>query len=80
MDEEYLHGCIKSDQPIDAKYEVYEKDHRIVRQSWGGYTRHNQIWRKVTNLLDGEERDEFIVANDAIMMYNPLLETSKGSE
>lgn len=80
LDEEYLHGCIKSDQPIDAKYEVYEKDHRIVRQSWGGYTRHNQIWRKITNLQDGEERDEFIVANDAIMMYNPLLETSKGSE
>lgn len=31
-----------------AKFEylVYEKDPRVVKQGWGGYTRHNQIWRR----------------------------------
>lgn len=74
IDDEFLHGCIYCDHSAEFVYEVYEKDHRIVKQSWGGYTRHNQIWRKSIDIQSGVEKHEFIVANDAIMMYNPLLD------
>ncbi len=77
LDDEFLHGSLQCDHVCDLKYEVYEKDHRIVLQSWGGYTRHNQIWRKIMNVETGEETHELVTANDAIMMYNPMLEASK---
>ena len=77
LDDEYLHGNIQCDHALDVEYEVYEKDHRIIRQSWGGHTRHNQIWRRTTNLKTGEEIHELIAANDAIMMYNPMIDTPK---
>ncbi|GEL77848.1 hypothetical protein TMU01_20830 [Tenuibacillus multivorans] len=54
-------------------YEVYEKDHRITQEFWGGYVRHNQINRKVFNLEGEQIDDEFITENHAIMMYNPML-------
>ncbi len=77
LDDEYLHGNIQCDHVLDVEYEVYEKDHRIIRQSWGGHTRHNQIWRRTTNLKTGEELHELIAANDAIMMYNPMIDSPK---
>lgn len=77
LDEQYLHGCIWCDQPLETTYEVYESDHCITQQSWGGYTRHNRIWRKVTNQKTGEVNHELVAENNAIMMYNPLLEQPK---
>ncbi len=74
LDDEYLHGRIKCNHPINKSYEVYETDHRITQQYWGGYTRHNRIWRKVTDNETGEETNELVTENNAIMMYNPLLE------
>lgn len=74
LDDEYLHGCIKCDQETHEEYEVYETDHRITQQYWGGYTRHNRIWRKKTNTETGETTHELVAENNAIMMYNPLLE------
>lgn len=59
--------------PPVRKYEIYEKEHRITQAHWGGYMRHNKIYRKSYN-LDGELLDdEFIAENHAIMMYEPLL-------
>jgi len=61
-------------------YEVYEKDHRITQQYWGGYVRHNIIHRRVYR-MDGEQHDDqFIAENHALMMYSPLLQHSMGSE
>ncbi|WP_230192621.1 hypothetical protein [Paenibacillus sp. CECT 9249] len=28
-------------------YEIYEKEHRIIQQYWGGFVRHNEICRIV---------------------------------
>ncbi|MCL2753353.1 MAG: VanW family protein [Defluviitaleaceae bacterium] len=75
---EYLHGAWTSDTAPQFKYEVYEKDHAIQSQFWGGYTRHNIIHRKIFS-TDGEEvADEFVVENNAIMMYNPLISQKNG--
>jgi vancomycin resistance protein VanW len=70
----YLVGEIRSHQPPMVNYEVYEKEHRFIHEPWGGYSRHNQIWRKVINSETNElHADEFCTENHAIMMYEPLL-------
>ncbi|CAM3874392.1 VanW family protein [Paenibacillus lactis] len=59
-------------QPL-YRYQVYEREHRITQEAWGGYARDNVIGRKVFSregeLLD----DEWITENHALMMYSPLL-------
>lgn len=73
LDSEYLHGEITSDKNLRTKVEVYETDHHFEHQWWGGYTRHNRIWKRVTNLDDNAVTEELVADNNAIMMYNPLL-------
>jgi vancomycin resistance protein VanW len=73
LDDEYLNGeitCEKSSQHI---YEIIETDHCFKHQWWGGYTRHNKIWKKITSLNDLIVKEELVAENNAIMMYNPLL-------
>lgn len=36
LDDEYLNGELLSDCPIDSKFEVFETDHQIKQQWWGG--------------------------------------------
>lgn len=74
LDEEFLHGSIGCDQAVNKTYEVYETDHQITQQMWGGYTRHNRIWRKITDNTTNEVQHELVAENNAIMMYNPLLD------
>lgn len=73
MDEESLHGEWRTTRKPAHYFEVYERDHRISQEYWGGYVRTNSIYRKKFN-LDGELlADEFITGNQALMMYQPLL-------
>ncbi len=44
------------------------------QQWWGGYTRHNKIWKRIKSLIDNNTTEELVTENNAIMMYNPLLE------
>lgn len=75
LDDTHLHGEIRTEKPLPHRYEVYEDQHQIRVAHWGGYTRHNQIRRKVIkNATEEEIGDELITENHAIMMYNPLLE------
>jgi len=74
IDDEYLNGEITCNADIKTKYEIYETDHLFCHQWWGGYTRHNKIWKKATNLIDNTSTDELVTENHAIMMYNPMLE------
>ena len=74
LTDDYLKGNICTTDAILNSYEVFEKNHKFELQWWGGYTRHNEIWRKVVNKLSMSESEELITANHAIMMYNPLLE------
>lgn len=73
LDDEYLNGEIRSDRKPEFSYDVIETDHLIKIQPWGGYTRHNRIWRRQTSMVDGFTTEELITENHAIMMYNPLL-------
>jgi len=71
--DEYLEGAWLCSHPPEYKYEVYEKDHIMKSQFWGGYTRHNLIHRRKYNLHGELLDDEFIVENHAIMMYAPFI-------
>lgn len=76
LTDEHLVGEWRAENPAMRTYEVYEKEHKITREFWGGYVRHNKIHRKVFNLANEQIDDEFITENRAIMMYEPLLEDS----
>ncbi|QCR32276.1 VanW family protein [Lysinibacillus sp. SGAir0095] len=69
----HLVGEWRSDIPSIRTYEVYEADHRISLEYWGGYVRHNRIHRKIFNRENVVIDDEFVTENHAIMMYEPLL-------
>ncbi len=71
---ECLHGEIVCDRDLQVKYEVFETDHFFKQQWWGGYTRHNKIWKRIIHSQTGEIQEELVSENNAIMMYNPLLE------
>ncbi|MDQ7095161.1 VanW family protein [Desulfosporosinus sp. PR] len=72
-----LEGEWRSTQPYPFKYKVYESEHSISHEWWGGYMRHNVIKRKMFDQKDCEISDDFITENHAIMMYEPLLEKVK---
>lgn len=74
LDDEYLNGEITCNTDLKTKYEIYETDHLFKQQWWGGYTRHNKIWKRVTSLADNTTTNELVTENNAIMMYSPLLE------
>lgn len=77
LDEAYLNGEITSNTDFQLNYEVVETDHSFQQQWWGGYTRHNRIWKKITNLTTHEVTEELVAENNAIMMYSPLLDVKK---
>lgn len=75
INDKFLIGKWLSDKPIKIKYQVFEKNHEIKNEWYGMYTRSNKIFRKIINKKTNKEIDEeFITENQAIMMYNPLLE------
>jgi len=75
IDNKYLKGTWLSDHEINVKYEIFEKNHQIKNEWWGGYTRNNEIFRKVIDKNSNQMLcEEFVTQNKAVMMYEPLLE------
>ncbi|WP_103864664.1 VanW family protein [Aquimarina sp. I32.4] len=71
LDETHLNGELLSKEKMNGSYKVEERNHQIKQQLWGGYSRHNQIFKICTT--ETSETEEMIVENHAIMMYEPLL-------
>ncbi len=74
LSDTHLHGQILCSTALPHTCEVFETDHRFQQQWWGGYTRHNKIWKRIINLSDNTLKEEFVTENNAIMMYSPLVE------
>ncbi|HUW64976.1 MAG TPA: hypothetical protein VMW83_09820 [Spirochaetia bacterium] len=53
---------------------IYQKEHWITQEPWGGYVRHNNIYRLVHDAMGELVADELVADNHAIMMYPPMLE------
>ncbi|MDU1904544.1 MAG: VanW family protein [Dysgonomonas sp.] len=73
LDDEYLNGKIVCDKDIAYTFKVIETDHMIKQQWWGGYTRHNRIWKHKLDADNNLISKELVAENHAVMMYNPLL-------
>ena len=76
---DWLHGAIHYCAKPQWRFEVFEKDHQIRHEWWGGYSRHNALYRRRFAVRTGMQLDEeFITENHAIMMYEPLLAAPGG--
>jgi len=75
--ERELKGAWKCDIPPIHNYEVYESEHLMKSEYWGGHTRRNVIRRKKFSLCGDLLDDEFVVENCAIMMYSPFIAEKK---
>ena len=65
----HLVGEWFSSKPAKHAYEIVEKDHKIYQEWWGGYIRHNKLFRREKDT----GKEQFIAENNAIMMYEPLI-------
>lgn len=73
LSETELHGEIRSAQPWPFQYEVFEKEHFIRHEPWGGYSRHNRIVRRLRDAGGALLREDLVVENHALLMYQPFL-------
>lgn len=74
LDDTHLNGEWRTTEKPCVTFEVYEKNHSITHEYWGGYIRHNEIYRRVYNMEKELIADEYITENHALMMYQPFLE------
>lgn len=73
----HLRGQWLAEKEISYSYHIFEKDHEIRSAWWGGYTRHNKIYRTILDKQTAQPlAEELLTTNDAIMMYEPLITTS----
>ncbi len=70
---EHLLGEWRGKAPLAFNYEVYESEHCITQEPWGGYMRHNVLRRRILRPDGGCEADEPVTENHALMMYQPFL-------
>lgn len=75
LNETHLNGELFSKKKINKEYKVEERNHFMKMQLWGGYSRHNQIFKIEKN--KGLTTEKILVENHAIMMYNPFIEREK---
>ena len=71
--EKNLEGQWLATAPPVHRFEIQERDARMDQAAWGGYVRHNAIWRRVFDRDGRFLEDQPLFTNDAIMMYSPLL-------
>jgi len=73
--DEFLTGAWRTDSPPLFQYQVVEKNHRIVAEYWGGYTRCNELYRCTYDCNGNLSQEEKVTENNAIMMYAPFIES-----
>ena len=75
--EEALEGQWRCERPLTVRYRIVERDHEFRPEYFGGYSRHNKLYRQVLNRDGTLLYEELMVENHALMMYSPLLETGE---
>ncbi|HEX2946793.1 MAG TPA: VanW family protein [Clostridia bacterium] len=71
--ESHLEGQWLSDNPPEYRYEIIEKSHQIKGEYWGGFSRHNELYRGKYTVAGEFLGEEYVAENHAIMMYSPFL-------
>lgn len=75
--ETHLEGEWRAMTPPEHRYEIAERDARFDQAAWGGYIRHNALYRRVFSREGAFLEEQFLFTNDAIMMYSPLLSSAR---
>jgi vancomycin resistance protein VanW len=70
---DHLEGVLRSSAKCKYRYEIVEKNHEIKGEYWGGYSRHNELYKQTIDMDGCLIDEELIVKNSAIMMYSPFL-------
>ena len=60
-------------------FKIVEKDHEMRSEFWGGFTRHNKLYREQYDLSGDLVSEELVVENSAVMMYSPFIEQVKAN-
>ena len=71
--ETHLEGEWRSTAAPNLCYEIEERNHEMRGEYWGGFSRHNELYRIIKDLDGNYISEEFIVENHALMMYSPFL-------
>lgn len=69
----HLQGAWRTMSPPEVRYTIVERNPCMDQAAWGGYVRHNELYRCTFDLDGTFLKEEFLFSNDAIMMYSPLL-------
>lgn len=76
IDGDHLAGEWRASVPQVHDFDIVERGHAIRTEWWGGYSRHNSLFRIRRDRATGAELgEEFLTENHAIMMYQPLLQS-----
>ena len=75
----HLEGEWRAMRPPEVQYKIIERNPRLDQAAWGGYIRHNELFRQSFD-ESGLLEETFLFANDAIMMYSPLLSEQSEEE
>lgn len=71
--EQCLEGEWRSSASPKLKYQVVEKNHEMRGEYWGGYSRRNELYRRIFGPDGRFLGEEFILSNSAVMMYSPYI-------
>lgn len=74
---EFLEGRWLATAKPAYRYEVVERNHRMSSEAWGGFSRHNELYRKRYTTDDTFVDEDYITENHALMMYVPFLPEAK---
>lgn len=71
---DYLEGELRVSSPMKEFYRIVEENHRMEPEYWGGYSRHNELYKEVYAADGTLLYKTLLVENHALMMYSPFLE------
>ena len=78
--ETHLEGQWRSSTPPQFCYEIEERNHEMCGEYWGGFSRHNELYRITKDMSDIVLSEELIAENHALMMYSPFIAEKYASE
>lgn len=76
IENDELFGELLSLEKVNSIFKIEERNHIVKQQFWGGYSRHNQIFKLEIDEV-GNSMENLLIENHALMMYNPFLENKK---
>jgi len=71
--ETHLAGEWTATRPSQVRYAIEERAHRITRDGPGTFVRRNELWRLESDEASAVTTERFLVANEALLMYEPFL-------